>query len=185
MMAVGMGLILVIGFILLGRAMIGNEPRSYFEEAHREAFIAELNAFIENPLTRISIQKENPWDSWDFEYSFSDPDKLREFTAAARQADMALLAEDSSPILGTMMTLSNGNSELRVIATVHRNDLQDIYISNVFPVETTPGTFTRGPGMEIRLPGLGRWLMMAAPVACGADLRDKCATGDVQPEDIK
>ncbi len=183
--ALGLGIVLlvIVGFFVT-RAMIGDEPRSFYDEPHKEKLIAELQAFVATPLTRITLRKENPWEKWDFEYLVAEEDKLQAFTAAARQADMLPLTASGDPVLGTTMTLFNETSELRLIATVQRHALDDIYLSNVFPVETSPGSFTRAPGMEIHLPGLGRWLMMAAPVGCGEALRDKCATGELQPEDL-
>ncbi len=99
-----------------------------------------------------------------FRYVISDLCELAIFTEGARNADLHRVSGGSGAIFEVEIILESAETELRYIASVHIYELEDLFISNVFMERSATGGWGRGPSKEVRIPGLGQWIMRMAPV---------------------
>lgn len=108
-------------------------------------------------ITPYQLSREN------WVYVISDKESLAPFIVSAEKADAKPISGHSGPIYECTIIINVDDYQTKYLATVHKYERDDLYISNSFYKKVDEVSYTRGIENLIRLPGLGPWIMKIAP----------------------
>ncbi|MCH8512318.1 MAG: hypothetical protein LAT83_11790 [Kiritimatiellae bacterium] len=133
------------------------------EHARNAVLVARVQATVAEDLSSIVIRPHQlSRESW--EIVISERKELASFREAATHADEQLISGHSGPIGEWTLTLHLvSGTEHHYLASVHRYESADLFITDEFYIETKSGVYSRGNPRTARLPGLGPWIMKRAP----------------------
>lgn len=100
----------------------------------------------------------------DFTTEITNKNDLEVIEESLRHTDSKRVGGHHGPVFECVVVLKARNEDaLKLAGSVHKQQLNDLYLSPTFLVETKPGVFSGGTPVSVRLPGLGQWVMEKEP----------------------
>ncbi|MEW6079059.1 MAG: hypothetical protein AB1724_14700 [Thermodesulfobacteriota bacterium] len=88
---------------------------------------------------------------------------IDEFKKALRKADLTPISGHSGSIFECTITIKTGDKEFQYLASVHEKEINELYVTDKFYEYRGNGLYGKGSDQPARLPGIGKWIMSAAP----------------------
>ena len=129
---------------------------------HKVALIKELKAFQRSSVKVILIL---PYElsSKKFKYVITDENDLKHFIQALSSADTCGIPGHSGPVYEGTIVLKSEDQEHKYLATIHKHNTSDLYLSNVFLHKISDDKYTKGNPKPVRVKGIGKWILKIAP----------------------
>ena len=146
-------------FAVFGIIGINSDKEEY---SNKIKLIDELHQKLSKSPNEIEILPYQ-LSKKEFKYIITDSQDLNKFIREIKVADTQAISGHSGPVFECTIVLKTKFGDLTYLASVHKYERKDLFISNVFYRKTGNNSYSRGRGNEVRIPNLGEWIMKIAP----------------------
>jgi hypothetical protein len=132
-------------------------------ESRARPLLIELEEFVRGRLDRVRVVPDVT-SRKEFAYTVDDVDQLALFREAAKHADSEEPSGHNQVQFEADLILENGDRHSRFLAQVYELEPADLFLERRTERHNPDGSWSFDDFVEIRIPGLGQWMMKTAPL---------------------